>query len=256
MLGGALKGIGTAGLAAALLFSSSPVLAAESPFARWAAVVVAGDNKASTGVQSEAFDNARRDIVQSLTRAGFDPANIRQFSVQPQRYPDPKPRIANTVSVGQGLAEVAGAARDGCLFYMTSHGLPQGAVLGDELLSPRQAAQIIQTICGERPTIAVISACFAGVFVPALAGSNRMVMTAARPDRTSFGCGEDDVYPYFDDCILAGFRTARDFLVLGESVRACVDQKERAANLSPPSEPQISIGGGLRFILPLLSLTP
>ena len=29
-----------------------------------------------------------------------------------------------------------------------------------------------------------------------------MVLTAARPDRTSFGCGEADKYPYFDDCFL------------------------------------------------------
>jgi hypothetical protein len=254
MLGGALKWIGTVGLAALLMAAPVPVSAAESPFARWAAVVVAGDNKASNGAQSEAFDNARRDIVQSLTKVGFDPVNIRQFSVQPQLYPDPKPRLATPIDVGQAMVEVAQTANEGCLFYLTSHGTPQGAVLGEVLLSPRLAGQIVQAACGDRPTIAVISACFSGVFIPALAAPNRMVMTAARPDRTSFGCGVDDVYPYFDDCILSGFRTARDFMALGEQARVCVDQKERAAMLTPPSEPQTSIGGALRFVLPLLDL--
>ena len=61
----------------------------------------------------------------------------------------------------------------------------------------------------------IISACFSGVFVPALAGPNRMVLTAARPDRSSFGCGEADKYPYFDQCVLESMPHAADFAALG-----------------------------------------
>ena len=70
----------------------------------------------------------------------------------------------------------------------------------------------------------IISACFSGVFVPPLAGPNRMVLTAARPDRTSFGCGEEDRYPYFDTCMLDQLPKAHDFAVLGPAVQACVRQ--------------------------------
>ncbi|MGH1557142.1 C13 family peptidase [Caulobacter segnis] len=57
----------------------------------------------------------------------------------------------------------------------------------------------------------VISACFSGVFIPPLQKSDRLVLTAARPDRASFGCGEDDKYPYFDDCFLSTLPDAHDF---------------------------------------------
>src|SRR5215218_3326091 len=77
----------------ALLFAglwlalSAPAQAA-SPFADWAVVVVAGDWHAHNGGPSEAFDNARRDVSQALEHAGFQPANLRQFSVRPERYRD------------------------------------------------------------------------------------------------------------------------------------------------------------------------
>ncbi|MEO6380286.1 MAG: hypothetical protein ABIO37_19855, partial [Caulobacteraceae bacterium] len=37
-----------------------------SPFANWAAIVVAGDWRAHDGGPSEGFDNARRDISKAL----------------------------------------------------------------------------------------------------------------------------------------------------------------------------------------------
>ena len=52
--------------------------------------------------------------------------------------------------------------------------------------------------CQARPTVVVISACYSGIFVDGLAAPNRMIMTAARRDRSSFGCSEDATYPYFD----------------------------------------------------------
>jgi hypothetical protein len=228
---------------------------AAGPFADWAAVVVAGDFRAHTGAPSEVFDNARRDVTAALVAAGFEPGHIRQFSVRPERYPEARVAPATPADVARGLIALAEESRGGCLFYLTSHGAPQGAVVGDGLLSPEVAANILDVACGERPTIAVISACFSGVFVPALAGPNRMVLTAARPDRTSFGCGESDLYPYFDACMLEGFGKAHDFAALGRAAAACVAERERAENLSPPSEPQMWVGGELRPILPLLPLS-
>ena len=101
----------------------------------------------------------------------------------------------------------------------------------------------------------IISACFSGVFVPALAGANRMVLTAARPDRTSFGCGEADKYPYFDECFLRvaaegpRLRRARD-----RTVQACVAAREIKEGMKPPSEPQLFIGAGAEAAAAALSL--
>jgi hypothetical protein len=78
-----------------------------------------------------------------------------------------------------------------------------------------------------------------------------MILTAARHDRASFGCGESDKYPFFDDCFLKAAPTAHDFAALGASVQACVAATEKATGASPPSEPQLWIGGRLKPLLPL-----
>jgi hypothetical protein len=129
-------------------------------------------------------------------------------------------------------------------------------VLDGQILPPRLMDQMISSACGERPTIVIISACFSGVFVPALADSNRMILTAARPDRSSFGCSESDKYPYFDACMLKVLPTAHDFVALGPAVQTCVAQKEVETGMRPPSEPQFFVGPGLRPILPLMALRP
>jgi hypothetical protein len=227
--------------------------AAASPFADWAAVVVAGDFHAHSGKPTEAFDNARRDVSAALISAGFRPQNLREFSVRPARYKD-HPDKSSIENIYDGLSEAAAHAQGGCLVYFSSHGGPSGVVVDQTLLTPGVLETMLDQACGERPTVAVISACFSGVFVPALAGNNRMVLTAARPDRSSFGCGESDRYPYFDDCFLTDFPKAHDFPQLGRMVQACVAAREVETHMSPPSEPQLWIGPQLAPLLPLYAL--
>ena len=81
-----------------------------------------------------------------------------------------------------------------------------------------------------------------------------MILTAARADRSSFGCGSADRYPYFDDCFLHVFPTAHDFAALGPAVQACVAKREVETGMAPPSEPQLSIGAALKPLLPLYDL--
>ena len=135
--------------------------------------------------------------------------------------------------------------------YFTSHGAPQGVVIDNQILTPGVLGRIIDAACPNRPTIVIMSACYSGVFVRPLAQSNRMILTAARPDRTSFGCGEDNVYPFFDDCVLKSSPSAKDFATLAGAVKTCVAVREVAEGMRPPSEPQIWIGGELRPMLPL-----
>jgi len=227
--------------------------AAQSPFDDWAAVVVAGDWHAHSGGPSEAFDNARRDVSQALERAGFRAANLRQYSVRPERYKDTRPEKTDLATIYTDLADLTAKTSGGCLFYLSSHGAPSGAIVDDRILAPGVLDAMLDKTCGARPTVVVISACFSGVFVPTLARNNRMILTAARPDRTSFGCGESDKYPYFDDCFLQSMKGAHDFPALGRTVQACVARKEIETDAKPPSEPQLFVGWGLRPILPLLA---
>jgi hypothetical protein len=231
----------------ALLFALAGPAAAAASFADWAAVVISGDDRAAhVDRPTQAFDHARRDVAAALERRGFAADNIVQFSVEPRRHPDTRPGLADQPGIAAGLARVAGRARGGCLVYLTSHGSPDGAVLGDRLLPPRALAKMIDESCPARPTVVVVSACFSGVFIPALARPERLVVTAARRDRTSFGCGEADTYPVFDGCVLAAFSGAADFLDLASRARACVDRREREEGLTPPSQPQIVAGARFR----------
>jgi len=238
-------------LIAALWLAAAGGAQAASAFADWSAVVVAGDWHASDGGPTEGFDNARRDVTLALGRAGFPRDNIRQFSVRPERYKDTRPEKAELRGIYNALVDGSTRAAGGCLFYLTSHGMPQGAQVDQGILRPGVLANMLDQTCGRRPTVVVISACFSGVFVPALAKSNRMVLTAARPDRTSFGCGQDNKYPYFDDCFLSSMPESKDFSMLASATRDCVRAREVAEKMSPPSEPQIWVGAELRPMLPL-----
>lgn len=234
-----------------LLLSLASFAQAQNAFSQWSAVVVAGDWQAQSGKPTEAFDNARRDVALLLGEMGFDRAAVRQYSVRPQRYPDQSPGPADVRAIHAGLKQAAQTARAGCLVYVTSHGGPEGAQLGEALLRPQQLAALIDDACPSRPSIVVISACFSGVFIPALQRPDRMILTAARPDRASFGCGESDKYPFFDDCFLSSAARARDFAALGAAVQACVARKEVEVGATPASEPQVWIGPALRPFLPL-----
>jgi hypothetical protein len=239
-------------LIAGLWFAAAGVASA-SAFSDWSAVVVAGDWHAHDGGPSEAFDNARRDVSAALTRAGFQAQNIRQFSVRPERYKDTHPEKAEPRAIFNALVDLAGKTPGGCLFYISSHGAPEGALLDQGILRPGVLANMLDQSCGRRPTVVVISACFSGVFVPTLAQPNRMVLTAARPDRTSFGCGQDNKYPYFDDCFLSSMPAAHDFSGLAGAVKECVRVREIAEKMTPPSEPQVWVGAQLRPMLPLFA---
>ena len=227
------------------VFLASPVAAAG--LSDWAAIVVAGDWHSHSGAPSQVFDNARHDIAADLARIGFNPNNIVEFSVQSERYPGSQHSDKQTIA--NDLWDLSNRTSAGCLVYFTSHGSPEGIVLDQGILSPDSMATMIDNTCGSRPTVVFVSACFSGVFVGPLAGNNRFVMTAARPDRTSFGCGDNDHYTFFDNCWLDSMTTAGDFAGLAHSIRACVSNRERQVG-ALPSEPQLTIGAEAASELP------
>ena len=229
--------------------------ASADAFANWAAVVVAGDYRAHSGAPSPVFDNARRDLVKALIARGFSPDHLRQFSVRPELYPHDGALRTESVPIVDQLGNLALTAHDGCLVYFTSHGSPDGVIVGARTWTPNMVAALIEDTCGNRPAVVIIAACFSGVFVPLLADPNRMILTAARPDRASFGCGEADHYTYFDGCVLREIGAVHDFGALGRAVQACVARQERETGATPPSEPQLEIGAALRPMLPLYAFS-
>lgn len=213
----------------------------------WAAIVVAGDWHSHSGAPSQVFDNARHDIAADLVRIGFSANNILQFTVQTDRYPGSEHSDKQTIA--NDLWDLSNRTSGGCLVYFTSHGSPDGIVLGEDVMSPSSMAAMIDNACGSRPTVVFVAACYSGVFVGPLSSPNRFVMTAARPDRPSFGCGDNDHYTFFDNCWLDAIGGAGDFTGLARSIRSCVSNKERQIG-ALPSEPQLQIGANAASGLP------
>jgi hypothetical protein len=225
--------------------ASTTTSSSTADFSHWAVVLVSGDYRAHSGAPSKVFDNGRRDLATAFARIGFNRANMVQFSVD---YDD-KTQHSGVPEIAAAMQSEAARARDGCLIYFTSHGTPTGIIVGDAVLTPAQMHDMVTSACGSRPSVIVMSSCYSGQFVPALADQNRVIMTAARPDRTSFGCGEMDHYTFFDDCFLRAMPQAGDFPGLGGLVQQCVAIREQQMKATPPSEPQVSVGPGVIYTL-------
>ena len=240
-------------LAAALcvILGIAPPASASSPFTGWAVVVVAGDDQgAHDGRPTRAFDNARRDVAAALERRGFSANDLAQFSLHPDLYPADHAARSDFSTIAMRLRELASRASAGCLVYVTSHGSPDGVVVNDRIVPPTVMASMINGACGARPTAVIVSACFSGVFLPSLAAPNRFVFTAARRDRSSFGCGESDRYPFFDGCVIDALPRARDFIALADQVKRCVAAREDSEGMRPRSRPQLFVGPAFRLAEP------
>lgn len=232
-----------------LLLLTLPVpTQAQSRFEGWTSAIIAADWRDGRGRPIDAFDNARRDLVQGFLSAGFPRASMVDYSLRTDVARPTAPEAAI-----QGFTEMATRADRGCLLYVTSHGTPEAMIFGEtgEMTSDA-LVNLIRRACGARPTVVIISACYSGQFINALQAPNRMVLTAARRDRTSFGCGAGERYPWFDGCILESLPDASDFLSLAASTRACVSTKEAEAGVTLPSEPQLFVGGEMQMRLPTL----
>ncbi|MBL8297728.1 MAG: peptidase C13 [Rhodanobacteraceae bacterium] len=131
------------------------------------------------------------------------------------------------------------------LLFMTSHGDEEHNLYVGMDLMPLDwiAAEDLSRTLSARPfrwRVSIISACYSGGFLEGLKNSTSMVITAARADRTSFGCGVDSDITYFGKAFLVeGLNQTDTFRGAFEIARQLVGDWERAEN-QPASEPQIA----------------
>jgi hypothetical protein len=86
--------------------------------------------------------------------------------------------------------------------------------------------------------VAIVSGCYSGSFAqPPMTRANRIVLTAARADRTSFGCGASETYTFFDQCLLTSLDRELGWRAVFDATRSCVAQRERSGGFVP-SDPQ------------------
>ncbi len=140
---------------------------------------------------------------------------------------------------------------DVLLLFMTTHGYEDHRlhVALDPLplnpIAPEDLREMLDD-AGIRWRILIVSACYSGGFLPALADEHTLVITAARADRTSFGCGVDSDFTYFGRALLIeALNETLDWEQAFALAQAKVTARESAEDLEA-SEPQIAMGEALR----------
>jgi hypothetical protein len=157
---------------------------------------------------------------------------------------------SNLETALDGLADVMKPDEDILLLYMTTHGDEDHNLLVD--MDPLPLDQIgapdLADILNKRPfkwKVVVVNACYSGGFLPPLKSAGTMVITAARADRSSFGCGSDSDITYFGRAWLVdGLNHTPDFMEAFRHASSEIAQWEAKDKLTP-SEPQISVGAGI-----------
>ena len=139
---------------------------------------------------------------------------------------------------------------DVLMVYLTSHGSEDHTLLVDlqplplDSISSDDLAGILDEQAF-RWKIVVVNACYSGGFIPPLRGAGTLVMTAARADRSSFGCGSESRITYFGDAFLARALNRNDNVVNAfDAARNLIAGWEKQAQLTP-SLPQIDVGDGI-----------
>jgi hypothetical protein len=149
-----------------------------------------------------------------------------------------------------GLANVMKPDEDILLVYLTTHGDEDHNLLVDmdPLPLDQIGAQDLADILAKRPfkwRVVVVNACYSGGFVPALHGPGTLVLTAARADRSSFGCGSDSDITYFGRAWLVdALNRTPDFMTAFKLASGEIAQWEQKDKLTP-SEPQMDVGTGI-----------
>lgn len=113
--------------------------------------------------------------------------------------------MATITSMRESLERMAARMdkeQDILFLFLTSHGskqhefsLAQNGMELRGLQASELGAMLKQT--GIRWKVVLVSACYSGGFIDAVKDDHTLVITAARHDRTSFGCADDNDFTYF-----------------------------------------------------------
>lgn len=192
------------------------------------------------------------DAVETLFDQRFDTGGrslslINHVDTLPQV---PMATLRNLRRTLEGLGRIVDAGEDIVFVFMTSHGSEDHqwqVQLGDLSLTPVEPDDLIEAYdnAGIRWRVSVISACYSGGYIDALAAPSSLVITAARADRTSFGCGADADLTYFGRAYFVEALRQTDDFIAAHGLAAARIRSREAAEGYEHSEPQISVGSAI-----------
>jgi Peptidase C13 family len=159
--------------------------------------------------------------------------------------PDGSP--PNLAAALAAIAERMDKAEDVLVLYATAHGAPGIGIVykdgekGYGMIAPQRLAGLLDEL-GIKRRLIIVSACYSGQFVDALAGSDSVVLTAADNDRTSFGCEPSNDWTYFGDALInRQLRTPAKLEPAASDAYRTISEWEFADGLTS-SKPRIFMG--------------
>jgi hypothetical protein len=196
---------------------------------------VFGREAAETGrVLSRRFDADGRTLVIAAGAGANDRA-----------VPDGSPEHL-AIALAQ-VGETMNKDEDVLVLYITAHGhWITGLAYRDTerasgSIAPSRLAAMLDD-AGIKNRLIIVSACYSGVFIPALQNETTVTMTAASSDKPSFGCRAENDWTFFGDALINNaMRQPTPTADAFAAARVLVSQWETADRLSP-SNPQVDIG--------------
>lgn len=161
--------------------------------------------------------------------------------------PRPLATLDNLRLALAGIGNAMDRDEDVLLLYLTMHGTPDHELavtlppVLEEWITPPQLRAALDG-AGIHNRVVAISACYSGGFVPALRGAGTLVVTAARADRSSFGCGSESQATFFGRAWLVdGLNRSTSFIGAYDIATTEISAWEREDG-ETPSLPQIDVG--------------
>ncbi|GLK91818.1 C13 family peptidase [Pseudomonas turukhanskensis] len=220
-----------------LLDQALAAVPASTPAVELYTLTLAGDGEQSVFLREA-------DYVTTLLRERFGAhGQITLVNHRDHMLDRPLATRENLRRAAKVLAERAGP-EDMVFVYLTSHGsrdhqlslVQPGLELAN--MPASELAELLLPLKSHYKVV-VVSACFSGGFIPQLKDDKTLVMTAARSDRTSFGCSDEADFTYFGRALFAeALSTTDDLERAFEQAKASVAKREQEDDFEP-SEPQI-----------------
>jgi Peptidase C13 family len=153
-------------------------------------------------------------------------------------------------NLATALAAVAArmnVKEDVLILFATTHGDPVSGLVyrdgrdGVGMIGPKRLSTLLDGLGFERRMV-LLSACFAGVFIPNLTSDNSVIVTAASSQRTSFGCAPGNDWTFFGDALINNaLRKSQPFDKAADEAITLIGKWETDRRLVP-SRPQVFVG--------------
>lgn len=168
--------------------------------------------------------------------------------------PRPLATLENLRAALAGIGKAMDRDEDLLLLYLTMHGTEDHELvvtfppLLEEWITPPQLRAALDD-AGIGNRVVVISACFSGGFIPDLRDARTLLITAARADRASFGCGSESNATYFGRAWLVdGLNRGTSFIGAYDFATGEISSWEHEDG-EVASLPQIDVGDDIRGTL-------